>query len=176
MARRSPSRSPSHARSPSHVEEARSETRRHFLRGALGGSGVLIGGTLLLARRPARAELGDGVVRVRDLYDKDRSFSALTSSHEGERAAVRGFMAPPLKAESSFFVLTARPMANCPFCNDASDWPDDIVAVYTKRPVRVLPFNVDILVRGRLEIGDVRDPDTGFFSRLRLVDAVAERA
>jgi len=156
-------------------EMARVATRRRFLRGAFGSGGVLIGGTLLLARRPVRAELGAGEVKLRDLYEKDLSFSALAMSLDGERVAVRGFMAPPLKVESSFFVLTKRPMANCPFCNDASDWPDDIVAVHAKRTVRTVAFNIGIVVKGRLELGDERDPDTGFFSRLRLVDATLER-
>ena len=56
-------------------------------------------------------------------------------------------MAPPLKAEADFFVLTKMPMAVCPFCNTAVDWPDDIVAVYTKRTVRIVPFNVEIMGR-----------------------------
>lgn len=84
-------------------------------------------------------------------------------------------MAPPLKAESTFFVLTRRPMATCPFCNDGDDWPDDIVAVYTKRIVEIQPFNVDLVVSGTLELGDYKDADTGFFSRVRLVNASYRR-
>ena len=149
--------------------------RRHLLRTAASAVAWLGVGAGLGPRAVLAGSAGERV-RLRELYEKDLSFSALARVLEGERITVSGFMAPPLRAESSFFVLTKRPMANCPFCNDASDWPDDIVAVYTKRPVRVLAFNIDILVHGRLELGDHRDPDTGFFSRLRLVGAVAERA
>ena len=93
----------------------------------------------------------------------------------GQRIAVIGFMAPPLKAESNFFVLTKKPMAVCPFCEKEADWPDDILAIYAKRVVDVVPFNVRILVKGRLELGPMTDRDTGFVSRVRLIDAVFAR-
>lgn len=80
-------------------------------------------------------------------------------------------MAPPLRAESSFFVLTRRPMAVCPFCNNAADWPSDIVAIYTKRVVDVIAFNIPISVTGILELGTYKDPEFGFVSRVRLSDA-----
>ena len=121
------------------------------------------------------AESGS-VVRLRELYNKDQSFSDLAESLAGDRIAVKGFMAPPLKANSSFFVLTKRPMTTCPFCSDVAEWPDDILAVYTKRTLEVLPFNVDIVVNGVLELGEYRDESTGFVSRVRLQDAVVERA
>ncbi len=84
-------------------------------------------------------------------------------------------MAPPLKAETRFFVLTARPMSVCPFCETEAEWPEDILAVYAKRVVRVIPFNVGIMTTGQLELGSYTDPDTGFVSRVRLADAVYER-
>lgn len=118
--------------------------------------------------RPARA---DDVIKLRDLYARDRGFSDLSLSREGDRITVDGFMAPPLKADSRFFVLTRIPMAVCPFCETEADWPDDILAVYTKRVVDVIPFNVRIDTRGVLELGPYRDPDTGFLSMVRLADA-----
>ena len=39
-------------------------------------------------------------------------------------------MAPPLKAEAAFFVLTREPVALCPFCQSDADWPDNILVVY----------------------------------------------
>ena len=66
------------------------------------------------------------------------SFSDLAQELAGERVAVQGFMAPPLKAEAHFFVLTKTPMAVCPFCETEADWPDDILAVYTKRVIDVV--------------------------------------
>ncbi len=124
---------------------------------------------------PGQSALANPVIKLRDLYNKDLSFSELALSIEGDRIAVKGYMAPPLKSESVFFVLTKRPMATCPFCNDGDDWPDDIAAIYSKRTVDVQPFNVGIVVSGTLELGDCKDPDTGFFSRVRLVNATISR-
>ena len=121
------------------------------------------------------AASGDAI-RLRELYEKDLSFSALALSLKGQRIKVRGFMAPPLKADAAFFVLTKRPMATCPFCSTSAEWPDDILAVYTKRGLPKLPFNVGIEVNGVLDLGDAQDEDTGFFSRVRLNDAVVSRA
>jgi len=132
----------------------------------------------LLAALPALALLPRPVlagdkppVRLRDLYNKDLSFSDLALAAEGGRITVAGFMAPPLKADSVFFVLTKTPMAVCPFCEPGMPWPDDILAVYAKRVVDVIPFNVPINVTGLLELGDAVDPELGFYSKVRLVDA-----
>ena len=84
-------------------------------------------------------------------------------------------MAPPLRADSNFFVLTRRPMAVCPFCSSAMDWPTDIVAIHTKRLVKVIAFNIPIAVTGVLELGTYKDPEFGFVSRVRLADASYER-
>ncbi len=116
---------------------------------------------------PAQAD----PIRVRELYDRDRTLSDLAEASLGARIDVRGFMAPPLRAESDFFVLTKMPMAVCPFCETAAEWPDDILAVYTKRTVDVVPFNKGIVVAGVLEYGEKRDPHTGFVSLVRLMDA-----
>lgn len=125
----------------------------------------------------ARAFAADEApVRLRDLYNKDLSFSPLALAAEGTRVTVSGFMAPPLKADSVFFVLTTRPMAVCPFCEPGMPWPDDILAVYAKRVVEIIPFNVAILVEGVLELGDAVDPELGFYSRVRLVDATYRQA
>ena len=84
-------------------------------------------------------------------------------------------MAPPLRADSNFFVLTRRPMATSPFCSSSADWPTDIVAIYTKRQVKVIAFNIPIAVTGVLELGTYKDPELGFVSRVRLADAGYER-
>ena len=114
-------------------------------------------------------------VLLRDLYNKDLSFSPLATALTGQSIRVEGFMAPPLRAESSFFVLTRRPMAVCPFCNDGADWPADIAAIYTKRLVKVIAFNIPIVVTGVLETGIYKDPELGFVSKLRLTNARYER-
>ncbi len=134
--------------------------RRHFLTycaaAVLPASQVFAAGTAIL---------------LRDLYNKDLSFSDLALGLEGERVTVTGFMAPPLKAESKFFVLTKKPMSVCPFCETDAEWPDDILAIHTKRTVRTIPFNVKIKTSGILELGSKRDEETGFVSRVRLSDA-----
>ena len=134
---------------------------------------VLLGATGLLAAITARAE--EQTILVRELYNKDLSFSDTALALEGERVKVRGFMAPPLRAESRFFVLTGRPMSVCPFCETEAEWPDDILAIYTKRTVKVIPFNVRIETSGVLELGGHTDPDTGFVSRVRIADATYRR-
>ena len=88
---------------------------------------TLAAATAPLTRRPAFAE--GGPIRMRDLYNKDLSFSELALANEGQRIDVAGFMAPPLKAESTFFVLTKKPMAVCPFCEPGMPWPDDSLAI-----------------------------------------------
>jgi hypothetical protein len=118
----------------------------------------------------------DPVMKLRDLYNKDLSFSDRALAAKGNRVTISGFMAPPLKANSVFFVLTKMPMAVCPFCEPGMPWPDDLLAVYAKRVVDVIPFNVQILVNGVLELGDAVDPELGFYSKVRLVDASFARA
>jgi hypothetical protein len=125
--------------------------------------------------RPAAAAQDDGSIRLRDLYNRDMTFSDLALANEGQRIDVDGFMAPPLKAESTFFVLTKMPMAVCPFCEPGQTWPDDILAVYARRVVDVIPFNVPMRASGILEMGDYTDPELGFYSRVRLSDATYER-
>lgn len=123
----------------------------------------------------AHATDPDRVLKVREFYNRMRGFSETAETLDGERITVEGFMAPPLKADSNFFVLTKMPMSVCPFCETAAEWPDDIMAVYTKRTVDVIPFNVKIETRGVLELGEFRDPETGFVSLVRLADATYAR-
>lgn len=123
---------------------------------------------------PARADTP--AMRIRDLYNKDRSFSELALSREGNRLTMQGFMAPPLKANMKFFVLTKMPMSVCPFCETEAEWPSDILAIYTKRVVKVIHYNIKIHVRGELELTTFKDPDTGFVSKARLMDASFEKA
>lgn len=132
---------------------------------------VLIGLGLTAFAAPSVLRAQDAPIKVRELYNKDQTMSDLALARQGERVTFEGYMAPPLKAESSFFVLTKRPMAVCPFCETEAEWPDDILAVYTKRIVDVVPFNVPIEVRGVLEIGGLKDPETGFYSKVRLTEA-----
>lgn len=99
------------------------------------------------------------------------TFSDRVKDLTGKSVAMRGFMAPPLKAEANFFVLTEVPVALCPFCDSDADWPSDIVVIYLDRVSTFEQANGLIEVRGRLEVGSWTDPETGFVSLLRIVDA-----
>lgn len=98
-------------------------------------------------------------------------FSDKARALAGGRVAMRGFMAPPLKAEAMFFVLTEIPMSLCPFCSSDADWPDDIVVVYLGEKQTFVQANAPIEVVGTFEVGSWTDPETGFVSLLRLTGA-----
>ena len=89
----------------------------------------------------------------------------------GRVVTIRGFMAPPLKAESDFFVLTRYPMSTCPFCSSGMDWPVDIVFVKLGGTAEAVEPSYGIAVTGRLETGMEMDASTGFVSLVRLVEA-----
>ena len=90
---------------------------------------------------------------------------------KGKPVVMRGYMAPPLKAESRFFVLTSQPLALCPFCQSDADWPADIVVVYLRRATALVGGGDPVAVSGRLDIGSWTDAETGFVSQIRIVDA-----
>jgi hypothetical protein len=134
--------------------------RRTLLRSALAAPLVIA----------SPAALADSPFRIRDLYI-GRDMSPFARQQDGNRLTLTGYMAPPLKAASGFFVLTNIPMSVCPFCETEAEWPNTVLAVYTKRTVDPVPFNIRITVRGGLSLGSHRDPDTGFLSLVRLTDA-----
>jgi hypothetical protein len=103
---------------------------------------------------------------VRGLEFSDRLWAL-----HGKPVAITGFMAPPLKAEGTFFVLTSQPMAICPFCQSDADWPDDIVVVVLKSTTAMTAAGSRLTVTGTLEVGSKTDGATGFVSQIRLVDA-----
>ncbi|UHS57947.1 hypothetical protein HRR99_14945 [Agrobacterium vaccinii] len=98
-------------------------------------------------------------------------FSEKLKALTGKEIRMKGFMAPPLKAEAAFFVLTEIPMALCPFCSSDSDWPDNIVVVYLSEKQTFVQPSTTIEVTGMLERGSWTDPETGFVSLVRIRDA-----
>nr|WP_102961460.1 hypothetical protein [Mangrovicella endophytica] len=104
------------------------------------------------------------------------TFSDKVKQLKGSEVTMKGFMAPPLKAEAAFFVLTEIPMALCPFCSSDADWPDNIVVVYLDAAQTFEQANRLIEVTGRLEVGSWTDPETGFVSLLRIVGASFDAA
>jgi hypothetical protein len=117
---------------------------------------------------PARA--GE-LVTFSDLAATDDQYTEKARKLVGKAVEMHGYMAPPLKPEIDFFVLTSLPTATCPFCDAAANWPDDIVLVNLSRPVRALAYDELLDVSGTLEIGTFTDPATGFVSLVRLRDA-----
>ena len=131
------------------------------------------GAALIAGPRPSRA--ATATIAFGELYAQfgvlGLVFSDKVKELAGKPVAMRGFMAPPLKAEANFFVLTEIPMALCPFCSSDADWPDDIIVVYLDQSQTFEQANGTIEVSGKLEVGSWTDPETGFVSLLRIVGA-----
>lgn len=126
---------------------------------------------MLLAPWPGAVWAAPPTLRLRDLYAERAEFSAQAQQLDGGEVALQGFMAPPVKPDAKFFVLTKLPMAVCPFCDSELDWPTDIVLVRLGSEQGWVDFNQPILVTGTLRLGTEIDPETGFVSRVRLEDA-----
>lgn len=141
-------------------------------RDALLGSLAALAAPVILAR-PALAALP--ALTFDELYGSvgvlGLTFSDKVKQLAGQTVTMRGFMAPPLKAEAAFFVLTEIPMSLCPFCSSDADWPDNIIVVYLGEKQTFVQPNAVIEVKGVLEYGSWTDPETGFVSLLRLRDA-----
>jgi hypothetical protein len=127
---------------------------------------------LPIAATASRAFAATAPLTFDDLYSKFSAlgleFSPKVKSLDGQKVEMSGFMAPPLKAEAKFFVLTEIPMSICPFCSTDADWPDNIVVIYLDEAQTFVQPGTRIEVAGTLEVGSWTDPETGFLSRLRL--------
>lgn len=136
---------------------------------------ALVLGTVLAACVTA-AVAATPRVRMFELYEEDLRFSALAEQLKGQRVAIQGFMAPHLKVDARFFILSSTPVETCPFCAAEADWTDTIVFVRPRKPSEAIDPGALIVVEGKLEIGAERDPETGFVSKVRLTDAEVRRA
>ncbi len=122
----------------------------------------------LPALRPARAAAP--ILKFRELYVRGNELTDKARALEGQEVEMIGYMAPPLKPEIDFFVLTKLPMSTCPFCESEAQWPDDIVLAHARGSVAVVRYTDLISVRGRFESGFKTDAETGFVSYVRLMD------
>jgi hypothetical protein len=139
---------------------------------------ALVGAILATLVRPARAAevaplLFDQLYKSFGV--RGFAFSDSVVALKNHPVFMRGYMAPPLKPESHFFVLTRQPLALCPFCQSDADWPIDIVVVYLKNASVMADAGTAVVVNGRLEVGSWVDPETGFVSQIRIVDASVRR-
>lgn len=125
--------------------------------------------TLCLGRAAAQSPT---TLKFSELYGKVTvrgvEYSSKIKTLAGKQITMTGFMAPPLKPKLDFFVLTREPMATCPFCTTAADWPADIVLVIMPNGKELEPSVRGLSVTGRLDIGVKKDEETGFVSLVRL--------
>jgi hypothetical protein len=145
-----------------------SRTRPLSRRAVAAGLGFVVAGAA-----PARAAPRVGFA---DIIGEDGDFTSKARSVAGQQIEIRGYMAPPLKPEINFFVLTKLPAAVCPFCDSAAAWPNDIVLVQMARPIHAINYDLLIRVTGTLELGVDTDEATGFVSKVRVRDAVYAKA
>lgn len=88
-------------------------------------------------------------------------------SLDGQPVLIEGYMAPPLKPELDYFVLTRIRLEYCPFCSSTADWPDDIALVYMQKDAATVTTR-PIRLEGRLEVGAAVDAETGMVSLVRI--------
>lgn len=88
-------------------------------------------------------------------------------SLDGKEVLIEGYMAPPLKPQLDWFVLTRIRLEFCPFCSSTADWPDDIALVYLPDEQMVATIQ-PLRIQGRLEVGPAVDPETGMVSVVRI--------
>lgn len=134
---------------------------------------LIAAAVLLPFARPALA--APEVLKFRDLYSRGRTLTPQAEALAGREVTMVGYMAPPLKPEIDFFVLTKLPMSTCPFCETEAQWPDDIVLALTDHPVRPVRYTDLIRATGTFETGFQTDPNTGFVSFVRLRDTRYEK-
>jgi hypothetical protein len=139
----------------------------------------MLAGVLLLAGPGPSVRANEELVEVKfeQLYKAlgtpRLEFTDRVMGLKGKQVMIRGYMAPPLKANGQFFVLTKTPVSLCPFCDTDLDWPADIVVVYDVKGT--YPTEARLKIAGRLDIGSMTDTETGFVSQLRLMNAEVVR-
>jgi len=104
-------------------------------------------------------------------YDNDMAYSELAHTLAGTEVELQGFMAPHLKVDSEFFILSNQPVETCPFCESEDAWIDTIIFVVMRERQEAINPGLLIWTRGILDIGTAVDEATGFVSRVRLLDA-----
>jgi hypothetical protein len=124
----------------------------------------------------SRATFAADRIRMFELYEDDQSFSKRAYELQGKTVEIQGFMAPHLKIASDFFILSNTPVETCPFCASEGDWIDGIVFVRMKNRGEAINPGRVINTVGRLEIGPETDAETGFVSKVRLIDAAVRLA
>jgi hypothetical protein len=152
-----------------------------FAGGGISRRHLCAGMAAALTMRTATLHAADAEVIHFDMFYKSFGvrgieFSDRLKNFVNKTVAIKGFMAPPLKPESQFFVMTREPLAICPFCQSDADWPLDIVVVYLKQASAMISAGTAIDVTGTLALGSYQDAETGFVSQLRVIDATYRKS
>jgi hypothetical protein len=138
-----------------------------------------VAGLLALAAAPRARAAETPALKFTELYEAAGAAGLVTTTKAnwlaGRSVVMKGYMAPPLKPDADFFVLTREPMSVCPFCDSAANWPADIVVVHLAGPNDYADNAVPIAVTGTLDLGPKMDPKTGFVSLLRIERARYEK-
>ena len=142
---------------------------------------VMVAGLLSLAALPFNVKASSAeVLSFVGLYESfgvlGLKFSTEVLALKDQTISISGYMAPPLRAESDFFVLTKNPLSICPFCQSDADWPLDIVVVYLSEASPLVTAGAKVTVSGTLDIGSYIDPNSGFVSQLRVRNASYRKA
>jgi hypothetical protein len=121
---------------------------------------------------PGSGSSQPAVIKFSEMYaggsSRGLQFSRKFAGLSGKKVQITGYMAPPLKPNFTFFVLTRQPMAICPFCSTDASWPEDIILIYLPEGESRTPTESVLRVTGTLELGSHTDPDTGFVSQARI--------
>lgn len=131
----------------------------------------LVGASWPALAAPSRVRMG----QLYD-YDNDMAYSQVAETLQGTEVEIQGFMAPHLKVDSEFFILSNQPVETCPFCESEDEWIDTIIFVVMRERQEAIDPGILIWTRGILDIGVALDEATGFVSRVRLLDADFYRA
>jgi hypothetical protein len=110
------------------------------------------------------------VLRFVDFYapNSNTQLSEKMLAAKDKTVKIVGYMAPPLKPDLDFFVLTKIRLAVCPFCSKEAEWPNDIILVTLANGKTFQQTEEPLVVIGKLEVGGQLDKETGFYSLLRL--------
>lgn len=86
---------------------------------------------------------------------------------DGERVLMEGYVAPPLKLDLNWFILSSIQLGGCPYCSGAADWTPGIVLVYLDGAEMPYPLQA-IRLEGELHVGTAVDDETGMVSLVRI--------
>ena len=141
-------------------------TRRNFTKLAAASAATSLIMPVAHAEGPTR-------LRMKRLYDEASAsqFSADALALAGKPVEIWGYMAPPLKVNLDFFILSDFPTETCPFCASEEDWIETIVFIRMRQAEELHTADSMIWTKGILDLGPATDPETGFVSRVRLNDA-----